>query len=201
MSHGKASGAGPQQRKQAMTVKTYAAKSSAVRAIKKATKGYEAFVAKTVGSEQPDGTWIGYVVLKAAAGRHLQEYLEERGMYVTFEAEQLAEQADEGPVAEEAPAEEVSEEAPAEEAPATDEDEAADEDEEADDELVAEYLADEFARAFAEAGGHEPRGRCKALRAVAAAWEGTRKEFVDAAVANGILPGTANANYQIGYKG
>lgn len=57
-----------------------------------------------------------------------------------------------------------------------------------------------FAAAFAAAGGYLPRGRCKALCAVAATWAGTRKEFVDAAVECGLPRATANSNYQLAYK-
>lgn len=57
-----------------------------------------------------------------------------------------------------------------------------------------------FISTFEANGGKLPRGRCKALRATAALWEGTRKEFVDTAVRLGIERGTAGANYQAGYK-
>ena len=72
----------------------------------------------------------------------------------------------------------------------------ADEDE-ADPEIVQDYLNGQFALMFMNAGGNEKRSRCKALRAVAAAWEGSRKEFVAAAVANGIMPGTASTQWQV----
>lgn len=61
---------------------------------------------------------------------------------------------------------------------------------------VAAYLNGEFARLFAANGGHEPRGVCKALRAVTKVWEGSRKEFLAAAEAMGLSRGNAAAEWQ-----
>ena len=66
----------------------------------------------------------------------------------------------------------------------------------ADPEIVQDYLNGQFALMFMNAGGNEKRSRCKALRAVARSWEGTRKEFVAAAAANGVMPGTASTQWQ-----
>lgn len=181
-----------------MTTKFYTAKSNANRALKKAISGYEAFVAAQA-IEQDEQGFYGHIVLKSGAGRHLQEFLQEKGMEVELgvaeaPAPTLAEEkAAAQPMGEkDLPAEDKQ---PAEEAPAADED-----DDDVAPEVIAAALADQFRRQFAELGGNAPRGRCKALRALAASWDGSRKEFIDAAVANGILASTANANYQAGYS-
>lgn len=180
-----------------MTTKFYTAKSSANRALKKAVAGYEAFVTEQ-SVEQDEQGFYGHIVLKPASGRHLQEFLQEKGMDVVFDVvptkEEFWDQLDEDQRAlEEAFAN--LDQAKAEELLEAGEDE-----DEVDPEIVQDYLNGQFALMFMNAGGNDKRGRCKALRAVAAAWEGSRKEFIAAAVANGIKPGTANANYQAGYK-
>lgn len=175
-----------------MAIKVYTAKSSATRAMKKAISGYEAFVADQM-VEQDEQGFYGHIILKSGAGRHLQEFLQEKGMAVDLLPSVTDEVQEEAEAFEKAFAE--LEAAPAQEAAPEAEDE-----DEADPEVVQDYLNGQFALMFMNAGGNDKRGRCKALRAVAAAWEGSRKEFVAAAVANGILPGTANANYQAGYK-
>lgn len=67
---------------------------------------------------------------------------------------------------------------------------------EASEAEVAAYLNAEFARLFAANGGNEPRGVCKALRAVTKVWEGSRKEFLAAAEAMGLSRGNAAAEWQ-----
>lgn len=82
--------------------------------------------------------------------------------------------------------------APAEEALPT---EASDEDE-ADPEVVQDYLNGQFALMFMNAGGNGKRATCRALRAVARAWEGSRKEFIEAAAAAGLNATNAAAEWQ-----
>lgn len=61
-------------------------------------------------------------------------------------------------------------------------------------------VADGFAQRFAAAGGHQPRGICKALRTVAASWTGSRKSFLDGAAELGLNLNNAAAEWQVGRK-
>lgn len=58
-----------------------------------------------------------------------------------------------------------------------------------------------FSTMYADAGGHQPRQHCKALLAVAMAWKGSRKEYLEGAVALGLKPNTAGAWWQVARKG
>lgn len=58
-----------------------------------------------------------------------------------------------------------------------------------------------FSTMYAEAGGHLPRQHCKALLAVAMAWKGSRKEYLEGAIAMGLKPNTAGAWWQVARKG
>lgn len=58
-----------------------------------------------------------------------------------------------------------------------------------------------FSTMYAEAGGHRPRQHCKALLAVAMQWKGSRKEYLEGAVAMGLKPNTAGAWWQVARKG
>ena len=58
-----------------------------------------------------------------------------------------------------------------------------------------------FSTMYAEAGGHLPRQHCKALLAVAMEWKGSRKEFLEGAIAMGLKPNTAGAWWQVARKG
>lgn len=168
-----------------MITKFYAAKSSANRALKKAIAGYEAYVT-TQSVERDEQGFYGHIVLKPASGHHLQEFLQEKGMDVVFDpAPALAE--------EKAAAQPMGEK----DLPAPTEDE---DDREPSEEEIQDVLNSHFALAYIAHGGNSPRSRCKALRTIAAGWDGTRKQFIKAAVANGILASTANANYQAGYN-
>lgn len=226
-----------------MTTKFYSSRSNANRALKKAVSGYDAFIVSQ-GVDLAEQGFYGSIILKSGAGRHLQEFLEEKGMAVEFgvaeapayedvadrdynaklaldaykakaKAHEAAMQTDDGPVAAEGSEEaddaslaemlalaekaRLAEEKAAAQPMGEKDLPAADEDN-VDQDVVAAFLAGEFRRQFAALGGNEPRGRCKALRALAKEWDGSRKEFIEAAVANGILASTANANYQAGYK-
>lgn len=66
---------------------------------------------------------------------------------------------------------------------------------------AAEANAQLFATMYADAGGHLPRQHCKALLAVAMAWKGSRKEYLEGAVAMGLKPNTAGAWWQVARKG
>lgn len=58
-----------------------------------------------------------------------------------------------------------------------------------------------FSTMYAEAGGHLPRQHCKALLAVAMAWKGSRKEYLEGATTMGLKPNTAGAWWQVARKG
>lgn len=66
---------------------------------------------------------------------------------------------------------------------------------------AAEANAQLFATMYADAGGHLPRQHCKALLAVAMVWKGSRKEYLEGAVAMGLKPNTAGAWWQVARKG
>lgn len=66
---------------------------------------------------------------------------------------------------------------------------------------AAEANAQLFATMYADAGGHLPRQLCKALLAVAMAWKGSRKEYLEGAVAMGLKLNTAGAWWQVARKG
>jgi hypothetical protein len=61
----------------------------------------------------------------------------------------------------------------------------------------AEVPAGDFAAAYAEAGGHQPRQMCQALRTVARNWTGTRNDYVKKAAAMGINETTAGRSWQM----
>lgn len=192
-----------------MTTKFYSSRSNANRALKKAVSGYDAFIVSQ-GVDLDEQGFYGSIILKSGAGRHLQEFLEEKGMAVEFgvaEApayEDVADRDYNAKLALDAYKAKTSAPTLAEEKaaaqPMGEKDLPAADEDEVDQDIVAAFLAGEFRRQFAALGGNEPRGRCKALRALAKEWDGSRKEFIEAAVANGILASTANANYQAGYK-
>lgn len=54
-----------------------------------------------------------------------------------------------------------------------------------------------FAVQFDQAGGHQPRGTCKALRAVATDWKGSRKDFIAQAIEAGVNSATASTQWQV----
>ena len=179
-----------------MTIKTFSTKSNATRAIKKATEGYEAFITETEVLNCTEG-FYGLITLKPGAGREVAEYLEARGMGVEIMDAPAARQTDDGPVA--AEGSEEADEASLKEmlalVEAAEEPEAEDE---ATEEEIRDYLKGAFELAFINAGGNQGLGRCKALRAVAAEWEGSRKEFIQAAEDNGVHPATAGTQWQVG---
>lgn len=69
------------------------------------------------------------------------------------------------------------------------------------DAMAAEANAKLFTSLYEDAGGHQPRQHCKALLAVAMAWKGSRKEYLEGAVAMGLKPNTAGAWWQVARKG
>lgn len=69
------------------------------------------------------------------------------------------------------------------------------------DAMAAEANAKLFASLYEDAGGHQPRQHCKALLAVAMVWKGSRKEYLEGAIAMGLKPNTAGAWWQVARKG
>lgn len=69
------------------------------------------------------------------------------------------------------------------------------------DAMAAEANAKLFASLYEDAGGHQPRQHCKALLAVAMVWKGSRKLYLEGAVAMGLKPNTAGAWWQVARKG
>jgi hypothetical protein len=67
-------------------------------------------------------------------------------------------------------------------------------------EEVAGPGAVEFGLLFAQHGGTQPRGICKALRAIATEWTGSRKEFLEAASICGLNVANAAAEWQVARK-
>ena len=57
--------------------------------------------------------------------------------------------------------------------------------------------SNDFATAYAEAGGHQPRQMCAALRTVARNWGGTRQAYVNHARNMGINEITAGRSWQM----
>ncbi len=57
-----------------------------------------------------------------------------------------------------------------------------------------------FYQLFVEYGGTQPRGICKALRVVAAGWNGTKAEFVADAKASGLNACNAAQEFHTGRR-